>query len=593
MNRNFSDSTAPTNDTIIDTDTWKNNFDPSKMENFSKINRGDINAVKLGAWITIRVESQYNLNLRSIDESHTSEALMYGHGRGFYPVMKATADGGYKIPDTQQQNDGYNSTVGNRWYMRYPEVPYVISNYSNRIYFSNVGIHNNIQNGYRIFESTNFRDYNSELGSITKIVEYYGNLVAVMEHGVVYIPVQEKTLASDNSDVYLNYKRILPESGLVLSQDIGSKWIDSIVKTPYGIFGVDTCAKKIWKVSGTSPKLTIISDFKVESFLNANLTVKSTDNTPYFGIRDVRSFFDIQKQEILFTMYDWLELYKRLINGSYDSAKINEYIRDKGQLTQWNLAYNMLSSSDGGLFTTFYSWIPGINFNIDNRMYSTDIDWTRHNIMLTELPGDKVDTINGIWRHGEDQRDIPEPTFFYNRQEPFEFEFVVREDPSQQKIWENLYIISNMAEPESFSFTVVGDSYNFSDDKPTMYYRQEAAKNMWHKMGSLIQYDTDYTSVKPEHHAVSAYLPLYYRRDKYIDRIAYKMCDSVHTACYDFSDMSGSEIHKNRDKSFEISTHIKCMTRSGSGILRCNSEYMEDVWKIQIPRINVVYKNEP
>jgi len=40
-----------------------------------------------------------------------------------------------------------------------------------------------------------------------------------------------------------------------------------------------------------------------------------------------------------------------------------------------------------------------------------------------------------------------------------------------QKIFDNLQIISNRAEPESFHFTIVGDSYEFSEDKPTMYYR--------------------------------------------------------------------------------------------------------------------------
>ncbi len=39
----------------------------------NRINIGDINAVRLGSWITIKVKSSYNLNIRSLDESHVNE----------------------------------------------------------------------------------------------------------------------------------------------------------------------------------------------------------------------------------------------------------------------------------------------------------------------------------------------------------------------------------------------------------------------------------------------------------------------------------------------------------------------------------------
>lgn len=54
------------------------------------------------------------------------------------------------------------------------------------------------------------------------------------------------------------------------------------------------------------------------------------------------------------------------------------------------------------------------------------------------------------------------PTFWYNRQEPFEFEFVVNEPSGLQKIFDNLVIISNNAEPESLEFSLIGDAYDFN-----------------------------------------------------------------------------------------------------------------------------------
>ena len=87
VNRNFNDPTSPTNDHIVDPKTWRNNYDPTNtlqkesgkdkddggVEKLNQINRGDINAVKLGSWITIKLKSSYNLSIRSLDESHIQE----------------------------------------------------------------------------------------------------------------------------------------------------------------------------------------------------------------------------------------------------------------------------------------------------------------------------------------------------------------------------------------------------------------------------------------------------------------------------------------------------------------------------------------
>ena len=54
------------------------------------------------------------------------------------------------------------------------------------------------------------------------------------------------------------------------------------------------------------------------------------------------------------------------------------------------------------------------------------------------------------------------PTFWYNKQEPFEFEFVVNTLTGVQKIFDNLVLISNNAEPESLEISLVGDAYNFN-----------------------------------------------------------------------------------------------------------------------------------
>jgi len=101
LNRNFNDPVAPTNDSIIDPETWRKYYcegttdgkDEINTEHgqntgdLAKINRGDINAVKLGSWITIKVKASRNLSIRSLDESFTTEMGEMGRARGFYPLQ--------------------------------------------------------------------------------------------------------------------------------------------------------------------------------------------------------------------------------------------------------------------------------------------------------------------------------------------------------------------------------------------------------------------------------------------------------------------------------------------------------------------------
>src|SRR5574344_1116833 len=83
-----------------------------------------------------------------------------------------------------------------------------------------------------------------------------------------------------------------------------------------------------------------------------------------------------------------------------------------------------------------------------------------------------------IWKHGAVNNTLPYTCFWYDEQHPFEFEFVINEKPNIQKIWEDMEMISNKAVPESFHFTIVGEGYDFSEDKPNMDVRQEATKQL-------------------------------------------------------------------------------------------------------------------
>ena len=785
LNRNFADSSNPYNDEILDEDTWKNNYDANNSEKLQRINRGDVNAVQLGSWITFKLRSSTNLSIRSIDESNINEKSIFGRPRAWYPYQQDLISGNNKIPESYLYNDGLRSTLNEKYYFNVPEVPYIKNIYQNRIIYSDISINDAYRNGYRVFKSTNYVDYTKEYGSIIKLVPMGSSLICVFEHGVVLLPVNERiqTGEGDGGAIFINTKNVLPENPqIVLSDMIGSQWAESVVKTPYAIYGVDTVAKKIWRTDGKN--LETISDFKVNKFLVDNLSLSERETTPIIGIRNVKTHYNANKNDVMFTFYD--QKY-----GFEDKA--------------WNLCYNEITKS----FVTFYSWLPSYSANIDNIFFTFDRSVSKYiaklglndmmsnsksglivsanilpvnslgknmnvimpikgiydryipenigqtKVTLEILPGlnhsekyvqfqyftqeggstvskssmilpnvnidsngniedgkayievkiasiieewdkrqseeeknnvaadkreylvpqdisqaglssyykiykilnDKLLAINiratlgtedsgsastfnkttlinsgyydftlyftfseffynkqetevtkklpafltNFWKHGQagiiDTQEHIKPCYWYNKQHPFEFEFVVKDNSIKQKIWDNLQIISNKAEPESFHFEINGDSYEFSKDKPNMWYRQELTKNTYQKLGSDITYDHLYNDSKrgvtPQQYPKSTIFPLYYNRLDSVNEIEDYYHSMRSPSDRDYSRLSGSEIVRYEDlNQYNISTHVKNLPIPKHGIIKGNSYYQEDEWYIQIPSINIAQKNE-
>ena len=808
--RNFNDPSAPYNDVIVDPNSWKDNYDPDKPENYANINLGDVNAVQLGLWLTFQLRSSYNLNIRTVDKSHVDEYLMCGNHRSFYPHYGQLALGSQKIPDSDQYNKGFSKSVSEKYYFEVPDIPYIKQEFQNRIVFSDIHINDAYKNGFRVLRTMNHKDYPMIYGSITKILEVANQLFVVFEHGVGLITINNSAEHSSQvlSDVTM------------LNDMYGSQWKDSVIKTPRGIYGVDTVAKKIWRVR--EGKFELISDFKVQEFLNQNITLSERELTPTLGIRNVKTLYNAFKQDVMFTFYD--NLY-----GFHEKA--------------WTLCWNEVLE----VFTTFYSWIPSEMQNIDNIPFSFDrdtvkavskigvsdhgndfsdgvtlsnnvldvsyqgfsvpndppkityydkqgnlnehkfknyytemsdpdfvgflyldnrvlpdkktdysvqyellrddqgnhklftikqvtltldgagvnellksepttqitvnylaVDRTKVTELLSEIyyrnnrgsasPDDiknKIAPVNGIiqlgkpifkdktgkrlmledglqinpdkiirylnvkatvkinpqgftqesyydqfytadgnlidagyfesqvaittkhnltllstdfWKHGQagliDIADKIYPTYWYGKQHPFEFECVIADDPSVHKIFTNLELVANKAKPESFHYEVVGDVYDFADDKPNMYFRQEALKALYQYNGYDIEYNPNFLEVQPVQHNRSADLPKYYSRWDTINDIydSYKRFSAP--MGFDYDHLSGAEVvyYPTRNE-FRIWNHVKAvdvdskvLDRNGmlieTSILKANCRYLEDKWLVSVNPIIVTYKNE-
>lgn len=733
LNRNFQDPSAPTNDEVVDENTWKDNYDTENTENNAKINRGDVNAIQLGSWITFKVCSSYNLSIRSLDPSYPTEEGLTGLKRGFYPLQELSPAGATKIPESSVINGGYSSTTSEKQAFTLPDVPYIKNRFDTRIMYSDISVGDAFKNGFRVFQMTHYRDYPRTYGGIMKMIELFGNILCIFEHGIALIPVNERAVAGEGSggNVFINTSNVLPENPKMLSDTYGTQWPESVVQTPYFVYGVDTVGKKIWRTNGD--QFEIISDFKIQEFLNENITLSEREMTPIIGVRNVKGHYNAFKQDVMFTFYDDLYGFEEKV---------------------WNICYNEVMQK----FITFYSWVPSYSANIDNIHFSFNRDtskwisklassgslstsadgivlsnvviddWeTKDDMKLTKLglvnrslpntqntgleieltyeivkdnfgmykhfkiitegekqnkvsylalkedfewtvpvvqlnlqctidylyssesaPQDLDDYVagwkdyvtynaglyqssiaitkqevldNGIneglnlttdfWKHGQsgiiDIKDKIKPCYWYGKQHPFEYEFVVVDNPATHKIFENLQIVSNRAVPDSFHYEVVGESYEFHEDKKNMYIRQEATKDFYQYNGSDILYNRNFLDLRGKQRDIlrnwkptgqkvkSTMFPLYYARVDTFNEIEdyYKGKTAPNK---DYVNLSGSEIVYNEKlDEFRVWTHAKAADIKDPriGRLRGNMDYQGDVWNIQINPIIFVQRNEP
>lgn len=615
VNRNFNDATAPYNDEILSPSSVESLFskdifdveyrrieastgndssgssDPAGAKAALKINVGDLNAVQMGSWVTFPVRSSMNISIRSTDESWTDEKHQSGNSRSFYPLHSVDASGSYKMPESDNYNSAFSKSGSDRQYWNQNNTIFDNSYYKNRITYSNIMVNGSFENGNRTFLATHFRDYTDQYGAIVKILTLSGDLLVVCEHGILALAVKERVQAGNGNNglVFINSPNVLPENSVIISDTYGSTWPESIIQTPYGVFGVDAVAKKIWYTNGTTHGFQLISDFRIQSFLNKGLSMWNKELE--LNKTNIKSHYNAFKNDVMFTAYDY--------------NNVDVVGRDYNEDVMWNICYNLNSAHSGNGWQTFYSWIPSFSGNIGNNFITFNHETDK------KIIDDVDDTrFTYLWKHGQSDF-VPDmerilPTKWYGEQHPFEFEFVVNNNPINHKIFNDLRIISNKAAPESFHYEVIGQCYDLDhikmppgsfkeqiSDKPNMYYRQELTKAFYQIcMGSNIKYNKNFKDVVPVEVFKSTMFPLYYSRKGNYNKI-YDSYQALTANGYEYQNLSGGEIiYDQLLNEFKICNHVQGVDITKNGRLRGNMHYKEDIWYVQIPSINYVQKNE-
>lgn len=566
MLRNFQDPDTPINDIIIDPLTWKTNYtgytasgglDATKV---ALINTGDVNAVEMGHWCTFKICSNVNLAYRAIDDSNSSEMALTGKARSFYPYAAMAFTGESKIPESTITNVGYNTTTSDKVYITEPDVPFIKNFFDNRIMYSEISVNDAFRNGYRVFKLDAYKDVTMKYGSITKLLEWQNNLTVVFETGVALIPINEKMIGAqgNGNNAYIYSSGVLPDIVNPLSTNYGSTWKDSVLQTPDWIYGVDATAKKIWRTNGRT--FEVISDFKIQAYLNANLTLTPNQKGPVVALQNIKTHYNAFKKDVMFTFVDmvsgnventwslcynevlqtwvtrfsWMPLATEDIQNIFfsfnredakvlalvgltladnpastgivlDTALINEpaaglvgtfALKGYDYYAQYTQTFTLDPSEDYTYFTItentgtgqyqlewngqsafpkfFYTLRVrvGLSSNLNGTLTEVQhfYDYIAVLVNRDNLSFDNqtlYDTAisSWFWKHGQagifDTETVILPTNWYGKQEVFEFEFIVVDNPGIHKVFDNLAIIANNAQPDSFEFEVVGSVYTF------------------------------------------------------------------------------------------------------------------------------------
>ena len=349
MHRNFTSSSVPINDVIIDEQSWKENFKGVRnTKDWNKINKADVDAVPIGSWVTYKCLSNFNLGLRCVDPFQIEEQALMGNPRSFYPLQGISVKSSNKINESNLMNEGYNALLGVKRNFTFDVIPYSKDMFDTRIMFSNIQVDGAFKNSYKVFQGLSYEDIDRQYGSITKIIPWGVNLFCVFEHGIAIIPVNEKALlqTTEGANIHMYGAGVLQKQVVLISDKIGSTWKDSIVKTQVAIYGVDTDNHKIWRYSNEN-KLEIISDFKMQRYLHDNIDLNEYEKYTILGVRNVKSHYNAFKNDVMFTYYN------------------------KDNI--WNICYNEAL----GKWITRYSWTPYMSENIDHSMFSFDLLKTR------------------------------------------------------------------------------------------------------------------------------------------------------------------------------------------------------------------------
>jgi hypothetical protein len=359
-------------------------------------------AYSQGLFIPLLHQNNNNVAIRSIEAVEPTEKNLVGSDREFYPLKDTSILRTRPQVESNKYNFGLNFDSNKFYTAADINVPAFITEFSTRVVLSNASATSEFSNGYRTFENVNFRDYNNDYGSITKLESFNNTLYCIQQSAVSVIGVEDRTMTADaaSGKIFINAAELLPSTLTNINSEYGSGEFYSVIQTDVGIYGIDYIKNRPWRLTGDS--LELLSEYKVQSRFNDYKTATSGGITV---IPSIKTHFD------------------RLTNKVYFNYNV-----DGGLGFDQNMAYN----TNTNIWVGDIHFTPGISFTVNDGFYT--------------IP----EGGSGFWKHNQ-----TDSTNFYGVSKDMVMEFVVLGDnPTGQKILENLKIASNNVVPRGYEYTV-------------------------------------------------------------------------------------------------------------------------------------------
>jgi hypothetical protein len=248
-------------------------------------------------------ENNYNVSLRSFWDVDTVETGIYGKGRTFYPIDEIDTLRASRQQESTRYNHGYDYDNSEKvHFVLNDRAPSLNINYGNRILVSAPAVSGNFSNGYTDFSGLNFRDYNKQLGEITRLITHNDYVYCIFRTGIGVVPIDQRTMVTpETGGVFIDDAAVLAQKMQMISTEYGSDQQFSVIKTDSAVYGVDLSKNKVWRISspGGNHKLDLISDFAVQSILNQFKNRLLSNNLNIL----VKSNYDRERNNVIFTYF--------------------------------------------------------------------------------------------------------------------------------------------------------------------------------------------------------------------------------------------------------------------------------------------------
>ena len=412
----FTSAETPAYEKVFGGDTYVTMYDLTKARKASS-DQGDI------TYPAESIDNHRCINMAFPVETTINTTLRGGYhfaNKTDFSADSLTPLNEFKLnPTYSSENDIFSYTAS-------PEIFNDVTEYSNRIAFSNVKINNSNIDGWRIVLPGSYADLDGNSGNLNKLIVYNDAMFYLQDtaFGVLSINPVSTVKDQDSNSIVLGIGKKVIQKHKNISTYTGAKDNRHVVVGQSGIYWLDMNTKKAYHYNkkGMNP----ISDTKLlKSYFN-NLDINPS--TTCLG-------------------YDYIN---------------NEVLYSTGEET---IVYNEFTSS----FTSTYSFNTQMFISLPNKLMS---------IQNTE------DQKGFIYEHN-----VGSVANWYGQDQTSEIEFVVNKHPIYTKVFDNLewYSESGGATTDNVKELIITDSsnavtVNTEDEDNVNYFPYKVIKEKMTKM---------------------------------------------------------------------------------------------------------------